>query len=254
MPQQTTNNNFTINIPSVALNAGEKLIFKFGVTNILPDSNFTASINEGSLKVSSLAASTGYSVVTQTSGTGFFHSASMADTTNNTTDIVLSSALSGFWNNNYIFVPNPLTGSISTLYDGDIKYGDVDYPFAPFYPYYDIALVYLNDGTFIESRISKEFKSGSFLHLTLETSLTNPLRSALADQTYTRFLLLSRRPDETNVITTFTKREGKTSYGFLIPENISDNVLLNINTITKEVKQKLINDQSVISDISGGGF
>ena len=168
MPQQTTNRNFTINIPSVELNAGEKLIFKFGVTNILPDSNFTASINEGSLKVSSLAA--------------------------------------------------------------------------------------LNDGTFIESRISKEFKSGSFLHLTLETSLTNPLRSALADQTYTRFLLLSRRPDETNVITTFTKREGKTSYGFLIPENISDNVLLNINTITKEVKQKLINDQSVISDISGGGF
>ena len=88
MPQQTTNNNFTINIPSVALNAGEKLIFKFGVTNISPNSDFTASINEGSLKVSSLAASTGYSVVTQTSGTGFFHSASMADTTNNTRNII----------------------------------------------------------------------------------------------------------------------------------------------------------------------
>ena len=254
MPQQTTNNNFTINIPSVALNAGEKLIFKFGVTNISPNSDFTASINEGSLKVSSLAASTGYSVVTQTSGTGFFHSASMADTTNNTTDIVLSSALSGFWNNNYIFVPNPLTGSISTLYDGAVKYGDVDYPFASNPPTHDIVLVYLNDGTYIESRVVKENLSGSYLRLTLDKPLSSTLKSALAEQTYTRFLFLSKREDETNVHLSFTKRDGKTSYGFLIPEDINKSVLDNIDTITKEAKQKLLNDQSVISDISGGGF
>jgi hypothetical protein len=247
MAQKTTNRNFTINIPSVELNAGEKLIFKFGVTNISPNNNFTASINEGNLKVSSLAASTGYSVLTQTSGTGFFHSASMADTGSNTTDIVLSSALSGFWDNNYIFVPNPLTGSFNSLYSGSVAYGDVDYNFSPNPPCHDIVLVYLDDNTYIEARVLREFLSGSFLHLTLDTTLSSTLRAALANQTYTRFLFLSRRADETNVITTFSKRDGATSYGFLIPQDLSKNVLDNIDVITKEVKQKLLNDQQSIT-------
>ena len=86
-----------------------------------------------------------------------------------------------------------------------------------------------------------------------ETS-SSTLKSALAEQTYTRFLFLSKREDETNVHLSFTKRDGKTSYGFLIPEDINKSVLDNIDTITKEAKQKLLNDQSVISDINGGTF
>ena len=58
----------------------------------------------------------------------------------------------------------------------------------------------------------------------------------------------------THIILNFIRRDGKTSYGFLIPEDINKSVLYNIDTITKEAKQKLLNDQSVISDISGGGF
>jgi hypothetical protein len=250
----TLSHTFTIDNPSVSLTAGEKLIFKFQCVNT--DTNdFTASLNDQArLRIASLAASTGYSSVSATPSVGFFHSASMADTGSNTTDIVFSTALSGFWESGYIFVPNPLTGSINTLYNGTVNYGDVDYSFGSNPPCYDIALVYLNDGTYIESRIIREFLSGSYLHLTLETPLSSLLRSALADQTYTRFLFLSRRSDETNVITSFTKRDGKTSYGLLIPQDISSNVLNNIDSITREIKQKLVNDQSVISDISGGGF
>ena len=249
----TLYHTFIINESAANLTAGEKLIFKLQCIST-DTNNFTASLNDqASLKVASLAASTGYSSVSASSSVGFFHSASMA-TGSNTNDIVFSVALSGFWENGYIFVPNPLTGSTNSLYNGTVNYGDVDYPFASNPPTHDIALVYLNDGTYIESRVVKENLSGSYLRLTLDKPLSSTLKSALAEQTYTRFLFLSKRADETNVITTFTKREGKTSYGFLIPENISDNVLLNINTITKEVKQKLINDQSVISDISGGGF
>jgi cold shock CspA family protein len=85
-------------------------------------------------------------------------------------------------------------------------------------------------------------------------SLSNILKAELANQTYKRFLILSRKVDETNVILSFTKREGKTSYGFLIPENLSPDVLANIDTITREVKQKLLSDQSIISDINGGTF
>jgi cold shock CspA family protein len=143
----------------------------------------------------------------------------------------------------------PLTGSLNSLYD---EYGDVDYPFE-INPY-DIALIYLSDGTYIETRILQVYKQSGLIRLKLDISLSNTLKAELANQTYKRFLILSRKIDETNVILSFTKREGKTSYGFLIPENLSTEVLANIDTITREVKQKLINDQNVISDINGGTF
>ena len=55
---------------------------------------------------------------------------------------------------------------------------------------------------------------------------------------------MSRRADETSTILNFTKRDGKTSYGFLIPEDINQDVLNNIDTITKETKQKLLNEST----------
>ena len=245
MAIKTTNTTFNINIPSTPLEKGESIIFKFQMEgNNVPSSNFTASIAQGSLKISSLAASTGYA----TTNIPFFNSASIA-TGSNSNEIILSNGVSGFYGGQYIFVPNPLSGSISTLYD---EYGDVDYPFT-INPY-DIALIYLSDGTYIETRILQAYKQSGLIHLSLDISLSTTLKSELVNQTYKRFLILSRRTDETNVILNFIKRDGKTSYGFLIPENLSPDVLANIDTITREVKQKLLSDQSVISDINGGTF
>jgi hypothetical protein len=62
-----------------------------------------------------------------------------------------------------------------------------------------------------------------------------------------RFLILSRIKDETSAYLTFRKREGSTSYGFIIPQNIAADVLANINIITREVKQKLLSDQSAVT-------
>jgi hypothetical protein len=241
---------FTINQSSYNLSAGEQLYFRFQNTTA-STSNITASLNgSADLQVNSLAASTGYSIVAATSTNGFFDSGSMANTGSN--DIVFSSVLSGLWGQNYIFVPNPLTGSISTLYSGSANYGDVDYAFtANSSPCGDIAVIYLSDGTYIETRILREFFSGSFLRLAIDTPLSIPLRNALANQTYSRFLLLSRIQDETNVILNFTKRSGKTSNGVLIPGDISQNVLNNIDTITKEIKQKVLADTSVVSGSFG---
>ena len=246
MARKTTNTTFNINIPSIPLEKGESIIFKFQCENTSV-TNFTASIAQGSLKVSSLAASTGYA----TTNIPFFNSASIA-LSSNTNEIILSSGVSGFHGGQYIFVPNPLGGNESTLYAGDVGYGDVDYPFT-INPN-DIALIYLSDGTYIETRILNVYKQSGLIRLSLDISLSTTLKSELAHQTYKRFLILSRRADETNVILSFSKRDGKTSYGFLIPENISTEVLSNIDTITREVKQKLLNDQSVISDINGGTF
>ena len=251
----TLSYTFNLNVPITNLTVGEKIVFKLYNSSPPSSANFTASLNtDASLVISSLAASTGYSTVTTGSAAinagGFFDSASMA-TGSNTTDIVFSSALSGFWNNNYIFVPNPVTSSnatpyINTLYSSSIaNYGDVDYSFAPVTPCYDIVLVYLNDGTYIEARVINTYKdSNGLLHLTLDINLTSTLRLNLINRTYQQFLLLSRRADETSTILNFTKRDGKTSYGFLIPEDINQDVLNNIDTITKETKQKLLNEST----------
>ncbi len=68
-------------------------------------------------------------------------------------------------------------------------------------------------------------------------------RNNLMSGSYQKFLVLKRVEDETNAYLTFPKRDGKTSYGFAIPENIAPDFLANIDTITKEVKQKLLADQ-----------
>ena len=157
--------------------------------------------------------------------------------------------LSSFYGSNYFFSPNPTTGSVSTLYD---EYGDVDYAFEP--KPYDILVLYLSDATILEYTVLGVNSTGGQLSLTLNAPLSNLAKSNLIAGTYTRFLLLSRIKDETNIILNFIRREGKTSYGFLIPEDISQTVLNNIGNITREVKQKLINEQSVISEINGGTF
>ena len=230
---------FSINQPSISLNQGDKLIFKL-VLKGNTTNNFTASLTEGSLVVNSLAASTGYSTATCPYFSSSSISASYANGENNV--ITFNTAISNFHDQNYIFVPNPLTGSESSLYS---IYGDVDYKFTT--KPYDIVIAYLSDNTYVESRITSVSKSGSLLQLTLDTPLSNLYRTDLVSGSFQRFLVLSRLEDETNAYLTFRKREGSTSYGFTIPQNIAPDVLANIDTITKEVKQKLLSDQSQVT-------
>ena len=221
--------------------SGDKIHFRLKLVNITAP--YTASLTNGSLSIGSLALSTGYSVV-GCSPTGYIASA-------DTASITFSNAVSSFYNNNYLFVPNPLSGSTSALYD---DYGDVDYTFDP--KPNDILVVHLTDNSVVEyvvTTVSLSDTTGK-LTLNLNTPLSTSAKANLISGTYGKFLLLSRRPDETNVILNFIKRDGKTSYGFLIPETISSTVLANIDTITKEVKQKLLNDQPIINDVNGGTF
>jgi len=235
----TETKTFNINQPSVSLNQGDKLIFKL-VLKGATTNNFTASLTEGSLVVNSLAASTGYSSTTCPYFSSSSISASYANGDNNV--ITFNTAISNFHDQNYIFVPNPLTGSESSLYS---IYGDVDYKFTT--KPYDIVIAYLSDNTYVESRIVSVSKSGSLLQLTLDTPLSNLYRTDLISGSFQRFLVLSRLEDETSAFLTFKKREGSTSYGFTIPQNIAADVLANINTITREVKQKLLSDQSQVT-------
>ena len=128
----------------------------------------------------------------------------------------------------------------------------MDYPFEA--KLYDIVLLYLSDGTYIEYRVLDINNDSNLLRLTLDQTLSQTIKDELALNKFKRFLLLSRKEDESNAYIVYQKRPGKTSYGFIIPDNISAEVLDNIDTITSQVKQKLINEQSIVDNISGGGF
>lgn len=231
----TQTKTFNINEPAITLEEGDKLIFKLTLKGT-STSNITASITQGSFYVASLAASTGYASTDCPYFDTASISASMASSNNNI--ITLDAGITNFHNNNYQFVPNPLTGSFNSLYD---EYGDVDYPFSV--GVYDIALTYLSDGTYVESRIISTSISNNLLQLHLDTPMSNFYADNLISGSYQRFLILTRINDETNAHAVFKKRDGKTSYGFVIPENLAPDVLANIDTITREVKQKLLADQ-----------
>jgi hypothetical protein len=231
------NNNDYYNAAS-----GSILSFRLKLVGITDLPGYIASLDMGGLlSIGSLATSTGYSVI----GCSPSYISNVA-----TASITFNSALSSFYNKNYIFTPNPASGSTSALYD---EYGDVDYVFTP--KANDIIIIYLSDKSIVEYNITDVTMSTTGrLTLDLDSPLSNLAKTNLTTSTYDRFLLLSRRPDETNVILNFIKRDGKTSYGFLISDVISSEVLSNIDIITKEVKQKLLNDQPIINDINGGTF
>ena len=225
------------------LNIDDKISFKLRLVNSTSP-NITASLatgNNGLVYIGSLAVSTGYSVIKTCPY--------IANTS--TSSFSFTTSVSSFYGSNYFFSPNPSSGSLSnnSLYD---EYGDVDYAFNP--KPYDILVLYLSDGTILEYVVLNVDLVGGELFLTLNAPLSNLAKTDLVGGSYKRFLLLSRIKDETNVILNFIRRDGKTSYGFLIPEDISQSVLDNIGNITREVKQKLLSDQSVISDVNGGTF
>ena len=232
--------NSNSNYVSLNSTSADKLTFQLKLRGISDTVNYTASLDNGSLSIGSLALSTGYSAI----NCPFVSTAT-------TSSITFTSDVSSFYNRGYIFTPNPASGSQSSLY-GD--YGDVDYTFDP--KENDMIILYLSDNSILEYTINKVSvdPSTNQLSLYLNGELSSTAITNLINDTYKRFLLLSRRKDETNVILNFTKREGKSSNGFLIPKNISQTVLNNIDVITKEVKQKILGDQPIINDIQGGTF
>jgi len=235
MANQTKTIN--ISLTDLALVPGDQLSFKFQILNPTTN-NFTASfipVAAAQMTIQTQAGNTGYN----STNCSYFNTASMASSTNT---ITLSTGLSNYYGSQYLFTPNPLGATYNSLYN---TYGNTDYTFNP--KPNDIVLTYLSDGTYKENTITQVYTSGSSLVLKLNNDLTNLYKNDLTNGTYKRFLILSRQEDETNAYVTFKKQYGSTSYGFIIPSNIAPSVLANIDTITKEVKLKLLADQSGIT-------
>ena len=146
-----------------------------------------------------------------------------------------------------MFVPSGSGFTQNSLYK---NYGDVDYIFSP--KVGDIISIYYSSGSaYFESPISNVyFDSARRINISLSSELPSNLNLPVyGNDTVTKFLILSKINDETNLILTFDKKPGTTSLGFIIPNNLHPDVLANIDTITKEVKQKLID----LGSSNGGG-
>jgi hypothetical protein len=153
-----------------------------------------------------------------------------------TSSITLNSQLSSF--EGYNFIPNPPTGSGIPVHSLYPTYGDIDYTFNP--GYFDLIVHYNTSGQVSEYRIVNSRKVGGKLILDISPSFDNSTQATTFRGSMSRIIFLKRLKDETNTIINFIKRDGKTSYGFSIPENLHPDVFKNIDTITREVKTKMI--------------
>jgi hypothetical protein len=214
---QSNNDNYT---------SGDIVQFKF-IENGISTSNYTASLSIGSLQVQ--LQSTFEALPFSTSSASPFISGSVSPD-----KLVLNTSLSGFIG--YLFLPDgSASGSFtSSLYS---QYGDVDYSFIPRNG--DLMFVQYH-GVLNEFRITGYELSGSKAVVSVSPELPTSISTSFQPSQVEKVLFLTKIKDEQNVILRFAKREGSTSYGLIIPKNIHPDVLANIDTITSEIKTKLI--------------
>jgi hypothetical protein len=214
-----------VNTSGVA-NPGDLVVFRFFV-----DSNTTgitsATINaNGTLKVvpsnNTLTATDTKVCVDQTQNAFY-----------------LSSSLSPYYGPGYFF--NPLDAAVSASYANlYLTYGDILYPFVLEENDKIVAQIESPSGSALVYTVASSSIAGGTGNVYIYTKEDiDGYFGNLCDKFY-RILFLKRLQDETSIILDFPKPSGKTSYGFNIPQNINPAVLDNIDQITKNVNQQLV--------------
>jgi hypothetical protein len=130
---------------------------------------------------------------------------------------------------NSYYYPN--TGS--SLYS---VYGDIDYSLPP--QENDLIVFAPTDiNKRKEFTITNTYVSNSIFSMEVTPQFYN------LEAISSSFLILNRRPNETNIVLNTLKNPGQTSYGYIIPKDVNPNILNNISTINESVKNKLLADQ-----------
>ena len=239
---------FDINTSYNPFNKGDQIYFQLKQFNY--PTSFTASLlstgtgtpysglkNSISLAGTNTYAYTGSSTVGQI---GQFISGSSG-----INQLIINQSLSGF--TDYLYLP----ATSSVLYASS-SYGNVYYTFSP--KVGDVALIYYSPTQYQElniSNVSINSSDNNKLVLTVTPNLVSSLvNTAYTPNTVSKALFLSKIPDETNINLSFNKTDGQTSYGFIIPDNLSPEVLKNIDTITRQVQQKLLTTSTPSSGIT----
>ena len=231
------------------LAANDKIYFKL-TKESSSAANYTASFSTaGKLRNNLVSNISGDFVFAEGTNQNHLISSSISSNNDGNYDtIVLNSSLTGL--ENYQFVAEQGTGDNNVLYN---KYGSVNEIYSPSIG--DVVVIYW-EGQNVELIIKNlSYDINNKRSIIFTTNLPSSLKtllnsgpSALKGGVGT-FLLLKKKPDETNILLKFNKKDGTTSLGFIIPNNLHPDVLANIDVITKEVKQKLID----LGTNSGGG-
>ena len=241
----TLNLNLTTNFYS--FDAGDKVTFELHQDTVPASKNFTASVSQGSLTVNTGTGTEGsYPFVSSTTST-YINNLSNSSYNGK---ITLTSSLASF--EGYQFIPYFVSGGVaysSSLYT---RYGDINTAFSP---QKDDKII-LRDATGNVQDLN--VYSASIVNSQMEIlTVPNILTSWVTTPTNVKeFLLLRRYNDEQNIIMTFNKNPGQTSYGFLIPNTVSPEITNNINTLQAAVQSQLLSNQSLpsIDTINGGTF
>jgi hypothetical protein len=229
--------DFNVTSSYTNFNPGDKIFFRLAQstsTNL-----YTASLlNTGDrtpytgLKNTISTATTGINPFATSSASPFISSSNGTDT------LYLNESLSSF--KDYLYLSQTSSADLHPTY------GNIDYTFSP--KVGDVILLYYNNNTQVqELNIVSAIKNSSILELKVSPNLASTLSvSSYTNSTINKLLLLSKIPDETNINLSFDKEAGQTSYGFVIPDNLSPEVLKNIDTIARQVKQKLLSSGNAI--------
>ena len=221
----TTSNTINFVTSPLYLNYGDKIAFQ--VSTSLASNIKDLTLGEGTLGVT-LDSKQGINIVSiDNNPNDKLHTFISPNT------IKLKSSLTNLLN--YTFYPltgsTPSTTGYNSLYS---KYGEIEYPFNPSIG--DIIRFPTSEQEY-EFTITNTTLSGGSLYLTIAPNFITS--NVFGTGSIKEYVYLKRIEDETNVILNSKKRDGKTSYGFLLPPNLSPTVLNNIDTITKEIQQKL---------------
>ena len=245
----TDNLSTTLNISStVEINTATSDKITFQLEEVLngTSENYTASVSVGSLTVVESTAAQGVYAYASTASSPY-----IVDFNNqgNLGQITMSVDLSNFYQN-YQQIPYFTSGSVtysSSLYN---QYGDINTPFDP-QPYDKIILQDRNGVIQDLDIFTASFYTASngapkqLVFQTFPSILTSWEDNTALVQ---KFLLLRRYEDEQNVIVTFTKPNGQTSYGFILPDTINPVVPANINTLQANVQAQLLSTQTATSN------
>lgn len=221
--------------PAISFAVGDKAVFKL-TQDGMSTSNFTASLSAGSLTANTVSVGAGgYPYATASAANAGWFIDSITDL-GLQSDIVFSSNLSQY--TGYLFVPYFESGS--TVYSSSLyyRYGDVNTSFLP--QTGDKVVLYDNTGTVQDVDILT-VTTGSNLTVTVVPELLS--NWTIKPSLITRVLFLRKYQDEQNIILTFNKNPGATSYGFTIPETINPDVATNINTLQAAVQSQLLSTQ-----------
>lgn len=230
--------NFDLLSSPVSLTTTDEIKFILKLSSFTSN-NFTASISSGSAYC--LPVTTPDLLFTISTGSAPFISGSIDGSGNGVNDtLVLNTDINSIYGGLYHPEYNKSPIISSSLYK---KYGDVVTNFS--LQKNDIVILRaINPSSGLQEyiyRILRSYVDSNKYYILLSGDLPSFLNiNTYTTSTFEEVLFLRELPDETQIILSFNKKEGQTSYGFVIPDGLHPDVLKNINTITQQVKTKLI--------------